>query len=164
MGSLSVQQEKSILLEFRIGQMFVGEHNLMRITVEGDMPGEKNRSWEWVELKTRVTGEPDPESKIPSQITTALGKLALYRMQQKVAEDIAAGRVDKATQRLQLIATRLLDLGEPELSRAALLEAGQLARTSSLSAEGRKKIRYGTRMLTSPAETTALGTRMMNQS
>jgi hypothetical protein len=82
-------------------------------------------------------------------------------MQQKVAEDLAAGRVDKATQRLQLIATRLLDLGEPELSRAALLEAGQLARTSTLSAEGRKKIRYGTRMLTSANETTALGTRLV---
>ena len=161
MGSLSVQQEKSILLEFRIGQMPTGEHNLMRITVEGDMPGEKNRSWEWVELTTRVTSQPDPETKVPSQITTALSKLALYRMQQKVSEDIAAGRVDKATQRLQLIATRLLDLGEPELSRAALLEAGQLARTSTLSAEGRKKIRYGTRMLTSANETTTLGARLV---
>jgi Ca-activated chloride channel family protein len=161
LGSLSAQQEKSILLEFRIGSLPTGEHNLMRIMVEGDMPGEKNRSWEWVELKTRVTLQPDPEAKIPSQITTTLSKLAIYRMQQKVAEDLAAGRVDKATQRLQLIATRLLDLGEPELSRAALLEAGQLARTSTLSAEGRKKIRYGTRMLTSANETTALGTRLV---
>lgn len=161
LGSLSIQQEKSVLLEFRIGQLPPGEQNLMRITVEGDMPGESNRSWEWSELTAKVAYEPDADAKIPSQITTALSKLAIYRMQQKVAEDVAAGRVDKATQRLQLIATRLLDLGEPELSRAALMEAGQLGRTSTLSAEGRKKIRYGTRMLTAN-ETTFFGTKVMS--
>jgi Ca-activated chloride channel family protein len=161
LGSLSIQQEKSVLLEFRVGQLLPGEQNLMRITVEGDMPGETNRSWEWAELTAKVAYEPDTEAKIPSQITTALSKLALYRMQQKVAEDVAAGRVDKATQRLQLIATRLLDLGEPELSRAALMEAGQLGRTSTLSAEGRKKIRYGTRMLTAN-ETTFFGTKVIS--
>jgi hypothetical protein len=45
------------------------------------------------------------------------------------------------------MATRLLNLGETDLARAALLEAGRLARTGDLSAEGRKKIMYGTRSL-----------------
>jgi hypothetical protein len=45
------------------------------------------------------------------------------------------------------MATRLLNLGETELARAALLEAGRLSRTGDLSSEGRKKIRYGTRSL-----------------
>ena len=37
---------------------------------------------------------------------------------------------------------------ENELAKAALLEAGRLARTGHISPEGRKKIRYGTRSLT----------------
>lgn len=161
LGSLSANQEKSLLLEFRVGRFQPGQHRLMRITVEGDMPGQANRSWEWIEMDTRVVDKAEMgDFKIPSQIATALGKLALYRMQQKVAEDVAAGRIEKATQRLQLIATRLLDLGEPELSRAALLEAGQLAKTSTLSEEGLKKIRYGTRALMS-GETKVFSTRLI---
>ena len=124
------------------------------------MPGLANRTWEWVELTTRFVEEVDPDAKIPSQITNSLSKLAIYRMQKKVAEDLQAGRIETATQRLQLIATRLLDMGEPELSRAALLEAGQIARTSKLSPEGGKKLRYGTRALTS-SETAIFKTRMI---
>jgi hypothetical protein len=45
------------------------------------------------------------------------------------------------------MATRLLNIGENELAKAALLEAGRLTRTGHLSPEGRKKIRYGTRGL-----------------
>ena len=50
-----------------------------------------------------------------------------------------------ATQRLETVATRLLNLGETDLARAVLLEAGRLVRTGDLSTEGRKKIRYRTR-------------------
>jgi Ca-activated chloride channel family protein len=160
LGSLSVNQEKSILMEFRVRDFSLGEHRLVRITIEGDMPGQANRTWEWIELTTRFVDQPDLEAKIPSQITNSLSKLAIYRMQQKVAEDLQAGRIEKATQRMKLIATRLLDMGEPELSRAALLEAGQIARTSKLSPEGSKKLRYGTRALTS-SETAIFKTRMM---
>jgi Ca-activated chloride channel family protein len=160
LGSLSVNQEKSMLMEFRVKDKSLGEYRLVRITVEGDMPGQVSRTWEWVELKTHFVEQLDPEAKIPSQITASLSKLAIYRMQQKVAEDLAAGRIETATQRLQLIATRLLDLGEPELSHAANVEAGQLARTSKLSADGLKKIRYGTRALTSD-ETSLFSTRMI---
>jgi hypothetical protein len=68
-------------------------------------------------------------------------------MQEKAIVDLESGRVSAATQRLETMATRLLNLGETDLARAALLEAGRLARTGDLSTEGRKKIRYGTRSL-----------------
>jgi hypothetical protein len=78
---------------------------------------------------------------------TALGKLAIFKMQEKAMEDLEDGHVSTATQRLETMATRLLNLGETDLARAALLEAGRLARSGALSAEGRKKIKYGTRSL-----------------
>lgn len=160
LGALSLNQEKSALMEFRIKTLHPGEHRLMRIMVEGDMPGQPNRSWEWIEITAQVKDEPDPHMQIPSQVMAALNKLSIYRMQKKVASDLAAGHVQQATQRLELIATRLLDLGEVELSRAALLEAGQIKRTSTLSAEGSKKIRYGTRALLSK-ETSVFGTQLI---
>jgi Ca-activated chloride channel family protein len=148
LGPLGTDQGKALLMEFRIQGLSLGEQRLMRITVEGDVPGQTTRrSWEWVELTARVIETPDPDADIPPPIVTALGKLAIFKMQEKAMADLEAGEISAATQRLETMATRLLNLGETDLARAALLEAGRLARTGDLSAEGRKKIRYGTRAL-----------------
>ena len=84
---------------------------------------------------------------IPPNIVSALGKLAIYKMQEKTMEDLDQGLIEKASQRLETMATRLLNIGENDLAKAALLEAGRLVRVGHLSPEGRKKIRYGTRGL-----------------
>jgi hypothetical protein len=68
-------------------------------------------------------------------------------MQEKTMRDLERGAVERASQRLETMATRLLNIGENELAKAALLEAGRLARTGQVSPEGRKRIRYGTRGL-----------------
>jgi Ca-activated chloride channel family protein len=148
LGPLGTDQGKAVLMEFRIQGLPTGEQRLMRVTVEGDVPGQSNRrSWDWVELTSMVSEIPDPEADIPPPIVTALGKLAIFKMQEKAMRDLEAGEISAATQRLETMATRLLNLGETDLARAALLEAGRLARTGDLSPEGRKKIRYGTRAL-----------------
>ncbi len=148
LGPLGTGQSKFLLMEFRAQNLSPGDHRLMRITVEGDVPGQTDRrSWDWVELTARVSETPAPDTDIPPPIVTVLGKLAIFKMQEKAMADLAAGEISTATQRLETMATRLLNLGETDLARAALLEAGRLARTGDLSAEGRKKIRYGTRAL-----------------
>jgi len=85
---------------------------------------------------------------VPPDIVAAMGKLAIFKMQERVMQDIEMGHLEPAVSRLKTMATHLLDIGEVELARAALLEAGRLAETGNLSAAGRKKIRYGTRELT----------------
>jgi Ca-activated chloride channel family protein len=148
LGPLGTDQGKAILMEFRIQGLTPNDQRLMRVTVEGDVPGQADRrSWEWVELSAVASENPDPDADIPPPIVTALGKLAIFKMQEKAMADLEAGEISAATQRLETMATRLLNLGETDLARAALLEAGRLARTGDLSAEGRKKIRYGTRAL-----------------
>ena len=84
---------------------------------------------------------------VPPNIVSALGKLAIFKMQEKTMDDLDRGEIEHASQRLETMATRLLNIGENELAKAALLEAGRLTRTGHLSPEGRKKIRYGTRGL-----------------
>jgi Ca-activated chloride channel family protein len=68
-------------------------------------------------------------------------------MQEKTMDDLEQGELERASHRLETMATRLLNIGENELAKAALLEAGRLSRTGHISPEGRKKIRYGTRAL-----------------
>ena len=149
LGPLGTRQGKTVLMEFRVkSEPMSDEKRLMRLTVDGDVPGQDNRrNWEWADVYgTFVEGAGQPV-EIPSTIVTALGKLAIYKMQEKAMDDLSKGNVSAATQRLETMATRLLNLGETDLARAALLEAGRLARTGDLSAEGRKKIKYGTRSL-----------------
>ncbi len=149
LGPLGTGSAKTLLMEFRIGlQPLAEEKRLMRLTIDGDVPSQSNRrSWEWVDISSTFIHEHQGDSEIPATIVTALGKLAIFKMQEKAMEDLKEGRVSIATQRLETMATRLLNLGETDLARAALLEAGRLARTGALSAEGRKKIMYGTRSL-----------------
>ncbi len=149
LGPLGTGHGKTLLMEFRVhSESIPGKKRLMRITMEGDVPGQAGRrNWEWVDIEGEFVPAIEGNLEIPPTIVTALGKLAIFKMQEKAMVDLANGQISAATQRLETMATRLLNLGETDLARAALLEAGRLARTGDLSAEGRKKIRYGTRAL-----------------
>ncbi len=149
LGPLGTGQGKTLIMEFRVrAETTPNQKRLMRLTIDGDVPGQTNRrSWEWVDIVSEFVPTIEGNTEIPPAIVTALGKLAIFKMQEKAMVDLENGHISAATQRLETMATRLLNLGETDLARAALLEAGRLARTGDLSAEGRKKIRYGTRSL-----------------
>ncbi|NIT58156.1 MAG: hypothetical protein GWN00_18585, partial [Aliifodinibius sp.] len=149
LGPLGTANRKTVIIELLVsGLTEPGEKPLLRLTVEGDVPTQSNRqNRKWTEVRVTVSDDPDLDVSIPPTIITTMGKLAIFKMQEKAMQDLEKGNVVAATQRLETMATRLLNLGETELARAALLEAGRLSRTGDLSSEGRKKIRYGTRSL-----------------
>ena len=113
-----------------------------------DLPalGEQNVSVK-TSVEVDILADLQVSEPVPPSIVSALGKLAIFRMQEKTMDDLEKGEVEQASHRLETMATRLLNIGENELAKDALLEAGRLARTGHLSPEGRKKIRYGTRSL-----------------
>ena len=85
-------------------------------------------------------------------ILDALGKLTLYRMQQKAESALSAGNVAEATRRLENLATRLLAAGQEELAQMAMVEARRVSHTNMLSEEGRKTLKFGTRWLLAPPD------------
>jgi Ca-activated chloride channel family protein len=153
LGSLEKQRPKVVMLELLVSRHPPGRHRLLQIEMEGTVPA-IDRQPQRVRQVLEATFIPDMVRRepVPSDIVMALRKLAIFKMQERVIEEIEMGRIGPAVSRLKTLATRLLDIGETELARAALLEAGHLAQTGSLSAEGRKKIRYGTRGLMLPKE------------
>jgi Ca-activated chloride channel family protein len=149
LGSLETERPQAVMLEMVIPSLSPGEHRLLHIEVEGRVPavGEQPvRAQYTVQMPFNL--ELSRRSPVPPDIVSAMGKLAIFKMQERVMQDIEMGHIEPAVSRLKTMATRLLDIGEVELARAALLEAGRLAQTGSLSSAGRKKIRYGTRELT----------------
>ena len=99
-----------------------------------------------MQLQRPVSDVPETEPP-PQVIVQALSRLMLYRMQERAREEIEKGNIDKATRQLQVLASNLLTQGERSLAQTILLEVDHLQKQSALSAEGSKKMNYGTRAL-----------------
>ena len=93
-----------------------------------------------------VTDSPETDPP-PPKIVQALSRLMLYRMQERARKEIEKGNIATATRHLQVLASNLLTQGERSLAQTILLEVDHLQKQNSLTIEGSKKIKYGTRSL-----------------
>jgi Ca-activated chloride channel family protein len=148
LGALQSDQAISGILELVIGPHTIGQHRLAQLELTGDIPAQQQ---EGVRLRQDLTFDFDPKANAniaaPPNVLSALAKVTIFQMQEGAWQALEKGDVANATHRLETMATRLLDMGEHQLARAALLEAGRLARSGNLSPAGRKAIKYGTRSL-----------------
>ena len=148
LGSLRRDQPVSVLLEFLIRTPAGGEmQNLARLSVVSDLISlgridERFSS----DILIRIGDTPEAMAP-PLAIVNALDKLTLYRLQERAWAAVEDGDVKAATTRLQTLASRLLADGQQELANVAMAEVSRLSQTRQISAEARKKIKYGTRAL-----------------
>ncbi len=87
------------------------------------------------------------EEPPPSIFIDALGKLAMYRLQDKARVEVKTGQFELAAGHLKNLATNLLSLGEGQLAHTVLLEVENLNAMQTMSEDGQKMIKYGTRSL-----------------
>jgi Ca-activated chloride channel family protein len=148
LGALQADQSITGLFELVVGEQAAGRQRLAQIEVSGDVPVLERKD-ERVRQNVTLTFSPDSPTQqpVPPHLLNALAKVTIFQMQESAWQSLEQGDVAAATQRLETMATRLLDLGEHQLARAALLEAGRLARSGHLSPGGQKTIKYGTRGL-----------------
>jgi len=153
-GDLEAEMPAAFLLEWMVDSLPSGMHRLFSLTVEGDIPS-LERVGERVDhqVEVRLADVPGEEaSPVPRIIVNSLERISAFRLQERVEQDLVAGRSRDASRRLQSLATRLISLGESQLAREALLEAGRISETGRLSAEGQKRLKYGTRRLSHSLE------------
>lgn len=148
LGALEADRPLSVLLQIVVGPQSPGRQRILQLDASSDtsvvgQQGERLVRELWFHCVESVTSE----AEIPSNLVAAIGKLAIFKMQEHAYDALDSGETKKACQKLETMATQLLAWGELELANAARLEAGRLARTGTLSPTGRKKIKYGTRSL-----------------
>lgn len=97
-------------------------------------------------LERRVTNSPETDPP-PPQIVQALSRLMLFRMQERARKELDQGNVETAARHLRVLASNLLTQGERSLAQTILLEVDHMQEKNALSAEGSKKMNYGTRAL-----------------
>jgi Ca-activated chloride channel family protein len=148
LGSLQANRLISVLFQFQLpASMSLGFRSVARLLGVGDILANQQQHYQALsDISLEITETP-PNEDPPMAILDALGKLTLYRMQEKAQEALASGDVKEATRRLENLATRLLALGEEDLAQQVQSEALRVAHTSSLSDKGRKAIKYETRFL-----------------
>ncbi len=148
LGSMEFNRTASILIQLQMPPSpKAGIRTVVRLDVTGDVIGSQRPGYKVLgDTSVEFAENPPPENP-PLAILDALGKLTLYRMQQKAEESLTHGNVSEATRRLENLATRLLAAGQEDLAQMAIVEARRVSSTNMLSEEGRKTLKFGTRML-----------------
>jgi Ca-activated chloride channel family protein len=84
-----------------------------------------------------------------TEILNALSRLRLYRLMEQAKLEVSAGDFAEASKHMHRLASHLLSQGERGLARTVLMEVEHIQNTKSLSQQGGKEIKYGTRALVS---------------
>jgi Ca-activated chloride channel family protein len=148
LGGLEYSRPASILVQLQMPPTNrTGFRTVARLDVTGDILAAHRQGFKVLsDISVEVAENPEPEDP-PLAILDALGKLSLYKMQQKAEAALQSGNVDEATRRLENLATRLLANGQDDLAQMAMVEARRVYNTNMLSEQGRKTLKFGTRML-----------------
>ena len=150
LGGMQHERPMSALIQIQLPpNLPVGFIDVARFVVTGDVMADNRKHVVVSELGLEVAEEAEYEDP-PESILDALGKLTLYNMQERATQALEQGNVAEATERLQNLATRLLDMGHDDLAKQTMQELHTLQATHVLSDEGRKTIKYQTRHLLAP--------------
>ncbi len=159
MGYIPFEASMVIVLEFFVERASTQADNIILSngSLSLNIPSQSVPSY-LVRLKLeRPIGDPLQSEMPPAAVVQALSRLNLYRMQDSIQKDMAAGRVKEATHRMQYLATNLLSQGQHDLARTVMAEADRIQNNLGISEEGKKRIKYGTRSLIQPASPISTG-------
>jgi Ca-activated chloride channel family protein len=153
LGSIPKPSKLSILLEMVIPPISSANKRFAIATGEISfiLPFEPTQQHKTSIQLSRLTSAEVSTDLPPRPIFQALSQITLFRMQERARQEVSEGKVQDASLRLQRLATQLLSLGEIELAQTAIVEAERIQQTHMLSAEGEKRIKYGTRSFMLPA-------------
>lgn len=159
LGDIPIGKNLSFLMEFVIDK--IDEENEESVMANGELHlnfpfGSPAHTVTKFSLG-RPVGLTPPPSPPPHVLVKAMSKLSLYRMQEQAQVDFANGDIEKATQKLNALATQLLDTGESGLAQTVMLQLNNIESGNSISEETKKQIKYGTRALILPENTGDLG-------
>jgi Ca-activated chloride channel family protein len=154
LGNVPLKSELSFVLEFLVEPPIeeMTEQTLVSGEVQMNIPAQMETPPFEILLSSPVHGT-DSEEEPPYELMEAISRVTLYRMQEKARQEVIDGQIELANKRLQSLATQLLAQGKHALANTVLAEARNLLNTRSLSQEGEKDIKYGTRALFLPAST-----------
>lgn len=142
LGNIEGRRALSFLLELNIEPQKMETRLSIPFSFTTSQPRQSFKHRYQITVLETVTPQPPP-----TEIVQAVRLLNMYRMNEKVLDEVDAGQLESATKRMKHLTTRLLEAGQTRLAQQAYLEGERLANMGTLSSEGRKQLKYGTRAL-----------------
>ncbi len=143
---LEKDSRRVLLIELMVEPKPAGQYRIGQVEVDYDIPqlgiqGAKEKT----DLILNITTDQALTQQVNPQVMNIVEKISAFKLQTRALEDLDAGNVSGATQKLQNAVTRLLNTGETELAATVQKEVQNLEQKGELSSEGQKTIRFGAR-------------------
>lgn len=147
LGTVEARAPLVFVLELAVEPLEAGDTLDIPLIFYADIPSEMATNHRIVHhLSLSIVADP-PRMSPPPALVEAVRVLNLYRLNEKAWQEIEAGQLETATTRMQRLTTRLLESGYTQLAEQAQIETERLATLGTLSLDGRKRLRFGTRAL-----------------
>ena len=146
LGELETGSGRALLIELLLDPRPVGQYRIGQAELSYDVPalgvqGAKTRA----DVMMTFTSDVAQTAQVNAPVMNIVEKVSAFKLQTRALQDVQAGNVSGATQRLQSAVTRLLSQGEVELAQTMQQEIDNLQQSGQLSSEGQKTIKFGTR-------------------
>jgi Ca-activated chloride channel homolog len=147
-GSLAKAAEYGVLLELVIPPCPAGTYRLIDAQLSYFSPAHNQTMYSSnLPVGLNFVDSPKPQAISP-EVKAIIEKVTAFKMQARAWNEIAHGDVANGTKRLAAVSTRLLSMGEVDLAAQVQREVENLEARGTTSAQGKKRIKYGTRGLT----------------
>ncbi|MDX1413580.1 MAG: VWA domain-containing protein [Candidatus Promineifilaceae bacterium] len=145
LGAIEGNTPLRFLLEFRLLPQPIPTRVRIPLKMVAEIPGQgEHQLEEIVDLSIMQDGQ---QVEPPPDIIRAVRLLTLYRLNERAWHEMETGHFDKAVTSMKHLSTRFLEAGEPALAKQARIEAQRLSQGATLSLDGHKNLKYGTRVL-----------------
>jgi Ca-activated chloride channel family protein len=146
LGELETGQGRTLLIELLVQPRPIGQYRIGQLEATYDVPalnlsGEKVRH----DVVMSFTNDANELQQVSPPVMNIVEKISAFKLQTRALKELEEGNLAGATQKLKSAVTRLLSQGETELAQTMQQEVDNLEQGRTLSSEGQKTIKFGTR-------------------
>src|SRR5439155_13743629 len=143
LGDLERDHGQTVLVEFVVPSRPPGAYRIAQIEVEYDVPRTALlRQSLGLDVLLSYSHDPATISPPDPRVMNIVEKVSAFKLQTRALEDLEAGNIPAATQKLQGALTHLLNQGDTQLAAIVQKEIANLEKGLVMSPEGRKTIRF----------------------
>ena len=157
LGAVEGRAPLSVLLELTIHPIPAGRTLALPLQFKAQLAGQEKEEAAVTSTQQFAVVSKPRERKMPEALVKAVQIYNMYRMNEKIFHDVAGGNIDVATKRMESLTQRFREAGFTQLAQHASAETQRLMQTGSISLEGHKQLKYGTRTLMTSSLGVGLG-------
>jgi Ca-activated chloride channel family protein len=147
-GTSAAYAPPAVLLEWLVPPRPAGTYRIARVELYGQAPGSSaDQAIDGQDILVHYTERPSEARQPNPHLMSVIQSVSAFKLQNQAMEEARRGNVEGATRRLRMAGERLIEMGEEDLGNTMLVEAELMEKEGQMSAEGTKKLRYGTRKL-----------------